>query len=577
MLELEICGSKDLEEDIEYADKFRREVRAPRIQATQRLVDMAKDESQPRLSESGSASVDSSCNVNVRLPKLELPKFNGVLTEWQSFWDRFVALVDDSDIPTIGKFCNLQSLLKGEARAVIQGLSQTSVNYPIAYNMLKERFGKPERIIFAHIQALLSVALPTKIAPGSSKHMSSLWKLQDELLTHARSLEALGVDGKQYGREIERRERSDTFKDIHAGKSDNRFVKSKKRGKFQSSASALQTSSELADDYMNSRHVNVDILVEPVVRESSNSTKVRPVFDASAVGYNGISLNDCLECGPSLNPDLVGVLIKFRRWKVALTADITKAFLQIKVRREDQDVHRFLWNCDDDWLSGADSDAEACVKFNEASKIMAEAGLLRIKGRLEYSDLCYESKHPIILPPSHIVKALVHFQHVLLKHAGVSTLMSTLRNSYWIVRLRRLAKAVCRECASCRRQDSKACRQPVAPLPELRVKSAPPFTVTGLDYAGPLFCADMPLKKLYILLFTCAAVRSVHLELTDSLSLPDCLLAIRRFTSRRTIPSTFYSDNAKTFASACHVLQQHYGPLALQWKFIVARGPWWGG
>ncbi|XP_068208316.1 uncharacterized protein [Palaemon carinicauda] len=1010
MLELEICDSKDLEEDIEYADKFRREVRAPRIQATQRLVDMAKDESQPRLSESGSASVDSLCNVNVRLPKLELPKFSGVLTEWQSFWDRFVALVDDSDIPTISKFCYLQSLLEGEVRAVIQRLSQTSVNYPIACNMLKERFGKPERIIFAHIQALLGVALPTKIAPGSSKHIPSLWKLQDELLTHVRSLEVLGVAGKQYGvfmppvilsrlpsdirlewsregsghesdlswllkflqREIERRERSDTFKDIHAGKSDDRFVESEKRVQSQpfkrlpkecsakcvkckgrhnvlcctgtksnanesnpngqaagtsgssvtnptenvthcgvthcesnpnnnilsQTCNVLQTakvkvweeshsllafeipdicaplfrpsvpdveikhfySLQLADDYMNSRHVNVDILVgldaywkfmlpnkyvqyenlvaqeslfgwilsgscnesfdkgnvnsqllcinnvsesalnnfwnlesvgictkeavsndsalsnvmstfsetvkfnddrriydevfkeyerdciikevppsemvtsypvyylhhRPVVRESSNSTKVRPVFDASAVGYNGISLNDCLECGPSLNPDPVGVLIRFRRRKVALTANITKAFLQIKVRREDQDVHRFLWNCDgtvrimrfvrvpfgnksspfllnatikthlknyphskvvnelynnlyvDDWLSGADSDAEACVEFNEASKIMAEAGmslsrwnsnskalrekfheifelyggdesvkilgmqwfseedcftfnefiiesqfevistkrnvlsviarcfnplglispfvmlakilfqdiwrlglnwdeevsyycwtdstvalswikgdlsrwktfvanrvteiltltspscwyhcpdgvnflkpsilwlglrftknckpqstkyfgpltydeltkaktklfhcvqrdaypqdilaltqgkqlkrgsplnkldpfldnegLLRIKGRLEYSDLCYESKHPIILPPSHIVKALGCFQHVLLKHAGVSTLMSTLRNSYWIVRLRRLAKAVCRAC-----------------------------------------------------------------------------------------------------------------------------------
>ncbi|XP_066961192.1 uncharacterized protein [Macrobrachium rosenbergii] len=85
------------------------------------------------------------------------------------------------------------------------------------------------------------------------------------------------------------------------------------------------------------------LLHHPVIRESSNSTKVRPVFDASAVSYNGISLNDCLECGPSLNPDLVEVLIRFRRWKVALTADITKAFLQIKVQREDQVVHRFLW------------------------------------------------------------------------------------------------------------------------------------------------------------------------------------------------------------------------------------------
>jgi hypothetical protein len=71
-------------------------------------------------------------------------------------------------------------------------------------------------------------------------------------------------------------------------------------------------------------------------------TKVCPVFDASAKGYNGVSLNDCLETGPCLFPNLVETLIRFRRWPVALAADITKAFLQIKVRKEDQDVHRFF-------------------------------------------------------------------------------------------------------------------------------------------------------------------------------------------------------------------------------------------
>ncbi|XP_066940953.1 uncharacterized protein [Macrobrachium rosenbergii] len=202
---------------------------------------------------------------------------------------------------------------------------------------------------------------------------------------------------------------------------------------------------------------------------------------------------------------------------------------------------------------------------------------VRIKGRLEYSDLCYESKHPIIHPSTHVVKTLVRFQHVLLKHSGVSTLVSTLRNGYWIVRLRRIAKTVCRECVTCRRYDSKVCSQPVAPLPELRVKSAPPFSVTGLDFAGPLFCVDLPSKKFYILLFTCAVIRSVHLKLTDSLSMPDCLLAIRRFTARRGLPSVFYSDNAKTFVGGSQLLQQHYGPLAPQWKFIVPRAPWWGG
>ena len=871
-LELEIDDTKELEFDIDDADKFRRQARIPRVKAAQRLVDMVKAE-QPETSRSHSSGNDSggSLSSKVRLPRLELPKFKGELTEWQSFWDRFMALVDDSSIPVISKFSYLLSLLEGEAKSVIQGLALTTSNYPVACTMLKERFGRPERIIFAHIQALLSANVPLKTQ--GPKYVSSLWKLQDELLIHIRSLKTLGVSGDQYGvfltpvilsrlphdirmewsregsghesdlnwllnflqKEIERRERSETFKDVSTGKVDTRIADSEKRK--MSSASALQTSSEvglgqfrcgfcnkrhksekcwdvlklssadreerirgarlcfkclgkghvsrgcrhkctkcngnhnilccskteansvkdsdkqlcdpiptevvsppgddsvsyvnhvgmahskprlsqnllsqtcsvlqtakvrvfgetglsreatvlfdtgsdrsyvssnfvgrikpkwvssepisysafgggksnkgklcnvydmtlmdckdvghsllavevptictplirpsvpcellsaftsvqLADDYKNNRHMTVDILVgldaywrfvdpskfhqveglvaqesvfgwllsgswttlfsreivstqmlcienvsdsalrnfwdlesvgirtddavfnrsfpdpvlkkfsetikfdngryevalpwkssaakeniinnerlarkrleglnrkfekdpnlreqydavfqgyeqegiieevpsseiispypiyylphRPVVRESSSSTKVRPVFDASAVSYNGISLNDCLESGPSLNPNLVEILIRFRRWKVALTADITKAFLQICIRREDQDVHRFLWHCQgsirtmrfnrvpfgnksspfllnatikhhlesfpsskvveelrdnlyvDDWLSGADSIDEGCAKFTEACNILAQAGM----------------------------------------------------------------------------------------------------------------------------------------------------------------------------------------------------------
>lgn len=52
----------------------------------------------------------------------------------------------------------------------------------------------------------------------------------------------------------------------------------------------------------------------PVFKETSNTTKVRPVFDVSASGYIGISLNDCMFKDPSLNPDLLEVMIKFRRF-----------------------------------------------------------------------------------------------------------------------------------------------------------------------------------------------------------------------------------------------------------------------
>lgn len=215
--------------------------------------------------------------------------------------------------------------------------------------------------------------------------------------------------------------------------------------------------------------------------------------------------------------------------------------------------------------------------LKELNPFLDSIGLLRIKGRLQHSELNYDSKHPIIIPNCHVAKLIVQFQHKLLKHAGVHTLMSTIRHSYWIIGLRRVAKRICKECVACKRFDSRPCSQPAPPLPELRVKPTFPFAITGLDYAGPLFAVDQPSKKLYILLFTCAVTRSVHLELTDSLSVPDCILAIRRFSARRGLPSVIYSDNAKTFISVANMLQQYFSMFSPEWKFIAPRSPWWGG
>jgi hypothetical protein len=50
----------------------------------------------------------------------------------------------------------------------------------------------------------------------------------------------------------------------------------------------------------------------PVYRMDKNSTKIRPVFDGAAKSKFGPSLNDVLETGPNLNPDLLSVLIRFR-------------------------------------------------------------------------------------------------------------------------------------------------------------------------------------------------------------------------------------------------------------------------
>ena len=130
--------------------------------------------------------------VHAKLPRLELQPFGGDYTEWQSFWDKFEAIVHKTEVPVISKFSYLQSLLKDEALTAIAGLSLTEANYEAARTLLQERFGRPERIIFSHIQGLLN--LPT---PGKSTEQ--LWSLYDSLQAHIRSLEALDIGGETFG------------------------------------------------------------------------------------------------------------------------------------------------------------------------------------------------------------------------------------------------------------------------------------------------------------------------------------------------------------------------------------------
>ena len=68
-----------------------------------------------------------------------------------------------------------------------------------------------------------------------------------------------------------------------------------------------------------------------VVKESSTTTKVRIVFDASAKSPSGFSLNDCLLPGPSLYPLLTTVLLRFRMHLIRMSADISKMFQEVQL------------------------------------------------------------------------------------------------------------------------------------------------------------------------------------------------------------------------------------------------------
>lgn len=59
-----------------------------------------------------------------------------------------------------------------------------------------------------------------------------------------------------------------------------------------------------------------------VLNDLSSTTKLRVVFDGSTASSTGVSLNDILHAGPTVQNDLFTILIRFRRHIYAVCADI---------------------------------------------------------------------------------------------------------------------------------------------------------------------------------------------------------------------------------------------------------------
>uniref|UniRef100_A0A1I7V2F0 Integrase catalytic domain-containing protein n=2 Tax=Caenorhabditis tropicalis TaxID=1561998 RepID=A0A1I7V2F0_9PELO len=80
-----------------------------------------------------------------------------------------------------------------------------------------------------------------------------------------------------------------------------------------------------------------------VFKESSNTTKLRIVFDASSHKKNALALNECIYPGPSILQSIVGILVRSRLSKFIMSSDIEKAFHQVRIQPECRNVTRFLW------------------------------------------------------------------------------------------------------------------------------------------------------------------------------------------------------------------------------------------
>lgn len=109
------------------------------------------------------------------------------------------------------------------------------------------------------------------------------------------------------------------------------------------------------------------------------------------------------------------------------------------------------------------------------------------------------------------------------------------------------------------------------PLPNFRVEEAPPFSFTGVDFAGPLYVnEDESSKKVWICLYTCCVIRAVHIDHVPDLTTPSFINSFNRFVARRGRSYRMLSDNSKTFEAARRSIKN--GPSMFPWPPLVGRG-----
>lgn len=146
---------------------------------------------------------------------------------------------------------------------------------------------------------------------------------------------------------------------------------------------------------------------------------------------------------------------------------------------------------------------------------------------------------------SHLLLRHIHDE---VGHGGRNHMLSKLHEKYWIPGASSAIRKVLSKCIICRRLNA----QPVSHLPSERVTpDEPPFTHVGVDYFGPFEVKSRrSLVKRYRVIFTCLAIRAIHIEVAPSLDRDSFINALRRFIARRGQVKELRSDNGTNFIGA---------------------------
>ena len=155
-----------------------------------------------------------------------------------------------------------------------------------------------------------------------------------------------------------------------------------------------QLSDDNADAYYLSHHA--------VIKTDSLTTRCRVVFNGSASTDSGLSLNDIQYAGPTVQKDLLAIILNFRKNTYVLNADISKMYRQVIIDKPDRRYQRIFWR-------NHPSENVQCYELNVVTYGLASSPYLATRCLLQLS-LDNEKLYPLA---SNVIKNCFYVDDLL--------------------------------------------------------------------------------------------------------------------------------------------------------------------
>ncbi|CAL4117170.1 unnamed protein product, partial [Meganyctiphanes norvegica] len=160
---------------------------------------------------------------------------------------------------------------------------------------------------------------------------------------------------------------------------------------------------------------------------------------------------------------------------------------------------------------------------NNLNLFIDRTGLMRSNGRIgknKYFE--YEVINPVLLAKDHLLtRRIIEEAHLQVKHLGIQATLNNVRLAgFWLTHPYQSVKNVINPCVICQKFNALSYRYPkVTNLPKHRVNFVRPYLHVGVDFTGHIMVREGKTeKKMYLLLFTCLNIRSVHMELLPDMT-----------------------------------------------------------